>query len=66
VDNLATACQSFGYVEWTQYRDAIQSFLWVDKYDDKRYSSIWLAVEDAKARQSTEMLFTTQLEGVMV
>jgi hypothetical protein len=66
VGNLATVCESFGYVEWTQYRDAIQSFLWVDKYDDERYSSIWLAVEDAKARRSTEMLFTALLEGVSV
>jgi hypothetical protein len=66
VDTLTVACENFGYVEWPQYRDAIQSFLWVDKYDDERYSSIWLAVEDAKARQSTEISFTAMLDGISV
>jgi hypothetical protein len=66
VDSLATACETFGYVEWTQYRNAIQSFLWVDKSDNERYSSIWLAIEDAKARQSPEMSFTAMLDGISV
>jgi hypothetical protein len=66
VDSLAAACATFGYVEWTRYRDAIQSFLWVDKYDDERYLSIWQAIEDAKARQSTDTSFTTMLDGITV
>src|SRR3982751_4952015 len=39
VDTLAAACSAFGYEEWTQYREAIQSFLWVERYDDQRYFS---------------------------
>jgi hypothetical protein len=66
VDSLAAACATFGYAEWFQYREAIKSFLWVDKRDDERYLSIWQAIEDVKAKQSTEMSFTAMLDGIIV
>jgi hypothetical protein len=66
VDSLAAACTTFGYSEWNQYREAIQSFLWVENYDDERYTSIWQAAEDAKARQITDMSFTAMLDGITV
>jgi hypothetical protein len=66
LDSLTAACATFGYTEWFQYREAIQSFLWVDKHDDARYLSIWQAIEDVKAKQSTEMSFTAMLDGFIV
>ena len=66
VDSLAAASATFGYCEWIQYREAIQSFLWVEKYDDERYFSVWQAVEDAKARKATEISFTAMLDGITV
>ena len=66
VDSLAAASATFGYDEWIQYREAIQSFLWVEKQDDERYFSVWQAVEDAKTRQATEISFTAMLDGITV
>jgi hypothetical protein len=66
VGSLAAASTIFGYSEWIQYREAIQSFLWVEKYDDERYFSVWQAVEDVKARQATEISFTAMLDGITV
>jgi hypothetical protein len=66
VDSLAAASATFGYDEWIQYREAIQSFLWVEKHDDERYFSVWQAVEDAKTRQATETSFTAMLDGITV
>lgn len=66
VDSLVAACATFGYSEWFQFREAIQSFLWVDKYDDERYFLIWQAVENAKALQTREMSYTTMLDDIAV
>ncbi len=45
VDSLARACLTFRYVEWSQYREALRGFLWVETVDDDRYLSIWQDVE---------------------
>ena len=66
VDSLAAACATFGYAEWAQYREAIQSFLWVEKYDDERYFSIWQAIGNAKATQTTDVSFTSMLDDMTV
>lgn len=66
VDSLAAASATFGYDEWIQYREAIQSFLWVEKYDDERYFSVWQAVGDAKAMHAAEISFTAMLDGITV
>lgn len=65
-DNLAAACRTFGYTEWTKYRDAIQSFLWVDQYDDERYLLIWQAIEGAVTSQSHAMSFAAMLDDIRV
>ena len=66
VESLGAACATFGYATWSQYREAIRSFLWVENYDDERYFSIWQATEDAIAINPTDMSFTTMLEGITV
>ena len=66
VDSLGAACATFGYATWSQYREAIHSFLWVEKHDDERYFSIWQATEDAKATNTMDVSFTAMLEGITV
>ena len=39
--SLAEASRAFGYLEWHSFRDAVQSFLWVEGLDEERYHRVW-------------------------